>query len=247
MRLVRLLGVQEHARLGAVGEGGRLGGRRRAGLDVAQKALEIGDQVAFDPSADSDDHPLRLVPAAQVVEERFARRGADGVLRADHVPAERLVAVEQLVVGAADEVARRVEVHVHLLDDDALLALDLVGGERRVADHVEEDVERRRPLLGRAADVVARVLLGGEGVDLAADPVDRGRDVARQRSLLGALEEHVLGEMRDPVRLAGLVARAGRDHQQAGHGLHLGHRRREDADPVRQRGGLVEVGHVAGD
>ena len=63
-------------------------------------------------------------------------------LRADDVAAERVIAVEELVVDAADEVPRRVEVHVHLLDDDALLAVDLLGVEPRVAQHVDEHVER---------------------------------------------------------------------------------------------------------
>ncbi len=47
-------------------------------------------------------------------------------LRADHVAAQRVIAVEEMVVDAADEVPRRVEVHVHLLDDDALLPVDLL-------------------------------------------------------------------------------------------------------------------------
>ena len=110
-------------------------------LHVAEQRLERREQVAFDLAADADDHPLRVVPAAEVVEERLARRAAHRLLRADDVPAERLVAVEELVVEAADEVARRVEVHVHLLDDHALLAVDLLRLELRAAQHVDENVE----------------------------------------------------------------------------------------------------------
>ena len=170
------------------------------------------------------------------------RRGADGLLRADDVAAERLVAVEQVVVDAADEVARRVEVHVHLLDDHALLALDLLGVEARVAEHVDEDVERDVAGAGGALDVVARVLLAREGVELAADPVDLGRDVARGRAALGALEEHVLGEVGDAADLGRLVARAGREHDEARHRLRLRHRRSEHANAVGQRRSL-EDGH----
>ena len=122
-------------------------------------------------------------------------------LRADDVAAERLVAAEERLVDAADEVARRVEVHVHLLDDHALLALDLLRVEAGVAEHVDEDVERDVAVLGRALDVVRRVLLAGEGVELAADRVDLAGDVARARPPLGSLEEHVLGEVRDPARV----------------------------------------------
>jgi hypothetical protein len=142
------------------------------------------------------------------------------------------VAVEERLVDTADEVARRVEVHVHLLDDHALLALDLVGVELRAAEHVDEHVQRRVPRLGGAAHVVARVLLAGEGVELAADRVDLAGDVPGGRPLLGALEEHVLGEVGDPVGLGGLVARARGQHHEARDGLRLRHRSGQDAKAV---------------
>ena len=209
--------------------------RRLAGLQVAEQPLDLRAHVAFEPSADADDHPRRLVPALQVVEERLARRGAHGLLAADDVPAERLVAEEELLVHAADEVARRVEVHVHLLDDDALLAVDLLGLELRVAQHVGEHVERDPAVLGRASDVVAGVLLAGERVELAADPVDLDADVARGRAPFGSLEEHVLGEVRDAVRLGRFVARAGCEEDEA--------RRRRD---LRHRGGQQAKSVVEG-
>src|SRR5881392_2984931 len=200
MRLVGVLAVDLHLRARAV-----YGGRRRVaglgGLEVAEQALDRAEVIAVELARDADDHPFRLVPAAGVVEERLALCPADRLLAADDVPAERLVAVEELLVDAADEVARRVEVHVHLLDDDALLALDLLLGELGVAEHVDEHVERRVAELGGALDVVARVLLAGEGVELASDPVHLGPDLACGRAPFRALEEHVLGEMRDPARL----------------------------------------------
>ena len=80
--------------------------------------------------------------------------------------------------------------------------------------------------LAGAADVVARVLLRGEGVELAADPVDQRRQVARVRAALRALEEHVLGEVRDPAILGPLVARAGGEHHEAGDRLGVRQRAR---------------------
>jgi len=85
-----------------------------------------------------------------------------------------MIAVEERVVDSADEVARRVEVHVHLLDDHALLAIDLLRVEARVADHVDEHVERHVAGAGGALDVVAGELLAGERVELPADAVDLG-------------------------------------------------------------------------
>ena len=112
---------------------------------------------------------------------------------------------EQLV----DEIVGRVLDHLDLFEDDLLLALDVVGAERRVADDVGEDVDRQRQMLVEHLDVVAGVFLRGERVELAADRVDRLRDVlggARR----GALEEHVLDEVRDAAALGGFVARAAR-------------------------------------
>ena len=190
------------------------------------------------------DHARRAVPAVEVAEEGLALGRANRLLAADDVPAERLVAVEELVVDAVDVVSRRVVVHVHLFDDDALLALDLLGVEPRVAEHVDEDVERHVAVLGGALDVVAGVLLAGEGVELAADGVDLSGDLARCRAPLGALEEHVLGEVGDPVRVLGLVAGARREHDEAGHRLGLRHRGGDHPEPVG-KDCLLESIHVA--
>src|SRR5206468_11296473 len=73
--------------------------------------------------------------------------------------------------------------------DHALLALDLLALELRVAEHVDEDVEGLVAELGRAFDEVAGVLLAGEGVELAADPVDLHADVPRGRAAFTS-EEH---------------------------------------------------------
>ena len=223
---------------------GRLERRAAVRGHLAEHALEGRDQVVADHAADADHHPVRRVPAVDVVEERVAVRALDRVLRAERLPAERVVAEHQRLVDRADVVARRVEVHVHLLEDHALLALDLLGVELRVADHVEQHVERDVAVGAGAADVVARVLLRGEGVELAADPVDERRQVARARPALGALEEHVLGEVGDAAVRLLLVARPGGEHHEARDRLRVRQRRGEDAQPVVQRLAL-EHGHGA--
>jgi hypothetical protein len=58
-------------------------------------------------------------------------------------------------------------------------------------------------------DVVARVFLGGERVELSADGIDLLRDVFR-RPRAGALEQHVLDEMGDAAALGRFVPRAAR-------------------------------------
>ena len=214
------------------------GGLRLAGLGVghvAEQLLRALEQPVADQARDAEHHARRLVPAVEVAHERVARRALDRLLAADDVATERLVAPQELLVHAADEVARRVVVHVHLLDDHALLALDLLRREAGVAEHVDEDVERHVAVLGRALDVVDGVLLAGEGVELAADRVDRAGDLARARPPLGPLEEHVLGEVRDAARLGGLVAGAGGEHDEHGDRLRVRQIGRQDAQAVVER------------
>ena len=241
VRLIGLLRVEADG-AAVLGELDRLGRARLPGLDRAEQLLELLDDVVADLAAEPDDGALRVVPAVEVAEERVARRRADGVLRADDVPAERLVAVQVALPDVADVAPRRVGVHVHLLDDHALLALDLVGVEARVAEHVDEDVERDIPGLRSALDVVPGELLARERVELAADRVDLRRDDARRRPPLGALEEHVLGEVRDAALVAALVPRTGGEHHEARHRLCVRHGGGEHARAVRE-GRAIEGRH----
>jgi hypothetical protein len=219
-------------------------GARRARLDPTEQLLEALHQALLDPAADPDDHPLRAVPRVEVGEEGVAGRRLDGLARPEDVPAERLVGVQQTVVDVADVALRRVEVHVHLLEDHALLLRDLLLVEPRVEEHVGEDVEGGVARLRAAADVVAGELLAGEGVELAADRVDLRGDRPCGRPPLRALEEHVLGEVRDALRLGRLVARARGEHDEARDRPNLGEGRADDADAVAELG-LLEDRHGA--
>ena len=73
------------------------------------------------------------------------------------------------VKSSCTQIVGRVLDHLDLFDDDLLLALDVFGGERRIADDVGEDVDGERQVLVEDLDVVARVFLGGERVELPAD------------------------------------------------------------------------------
>jgi hypothetical protein len=179
----------------------------------------------------------------EVVEEGLACGSLDRLSRPECLPPERIGAEQQLLVERRDVVARRVDVHVHLFDDHALLALELVGVELRVADHVDQHVERVVALLACAADVVAGVLLRGEGVEFPAHPVDLHRQVARRRPALRPLEEHVLSEVRNAAVRRIFVARPGGEHHVAGHRLGVFERRGQHAQAVREGVALVD-GHT---
>ena len=113
--------------------------------------------------------------------------------------------------------------------------------EQHVGQHVDGDARR----VGRALDVVGRQLLAGEGVELAADAVDLGRDVARRGAALGALEEHVLGEVGDAGRRRLLVAGARGEADEDGDGRRAVHAGRQDAHAVGERRGLEHRPRVA--
>src|SRR6184192_3928353 len=103
VRLVGLLAVDFHA--GSVGL--NLRGRGLAGLgrgQIAEQLLDLCDRVPADVATEAY-HPPRPVPAVRIAEERVAVRGAYGFLASDDVPTERLVAIQELLVDAADEVA----------------------------------------------------------------------------------------------------------------------------------------------
>src|SRR4029079_10421202 len=105
-----------------------------------EKLLRPLEEPVADPAAYAEHHARRLVPLVEVAHEGVACGPLDRLFAADDLPAERLVPPEEMLVDAADEVARRVVVHVHLLEDHALLALDLLSLEAGVAEHVDEDV-----------------------------------------------------------------------------------------------------------
>ena len=79
--------------------------------------------------------------------------------------------------------------------------------------------------------VEGRVLLGGEGVHVAADRVHLGRDVLR-RAVLRSLEDHVLDEVADPGLRRGLVAAAPLEPHPDGHAADVGHRLGEEGEAV---------------
>ena len=119
-----------------------------------------------------------------------------------------MVAEHRLAHQVVDELVRRVLVHRDLLEHDLALGVEL-GEERRV-DHVAHHVERLLEVVVGDAHVDDRVLARGRRVQLAAERVEDLGDVLRGVRV-GALEEQVLEEVRDPRLRRRLVARAGAD------------------------------------
>ena len=212
-----------------------LGGH--AGGHVAEAALDLlGEARVVDVAGGRDDHVRRGIVGAEVAEEVVARDALDEARAAEDRPPERL-----LREGLQVELVLRDRLGVvggvtELLQDHLPLAVDLLGGEGRAADHVGEHVERDRHVLGEQHRVVGGVVLGGVGVHRRAHPLDLERDAPRVAGL-GALERHVLEEMRDAVQVRGLVARADAHERADRRGAEAGQPHRRDRQPVGQHAG----------
>ena len=157
--------------------------------------------------------------------------------RAEDGPAERMLRPELLREHLVDEIVGRVLDHLDLFEDDALLASSMSAGANagRMSMSLSRSIASRQVLVEHL-DVVARVLLGGERVELAADRVDRLRDHLR-RPRRRALEEHVLDEVRDAAFGVGLVPRSARQPHADRHRPHVRHRFGHEPQARRQRFG----------
>ena len=105
------------------------------------------------------------------------------------------------------------------------------GAERRVQHDVGQDVHRQRQMLVEHLDVVAGVFLRGERVELAADRIDRLRDVLG-RPRRRALEQHVLDKMGDAAALGRFMPRPARQPDADADRAHLRHLLGEKTEAV---------------
>ena len=110
---------------------------------------------------------------------RSRGEGVDRVDGAEDRAAEGGVAEHGVREQVVHAVARVVLGHRDLFEDDAALDVDVLLEDQRAGEHVADDVDGERQVGVEHARVVARVLLRGERVHLAADRVDRGGDVQR--------------------------------------------------------------------
>ena len=79
-----------------------------------------------------------------------------------------MVGEERLGQQTVGDVLREVVVHRQLLQDDLALVVDVAVPQRRRGEHITEELDGQRQVLGRHPAVVRGVLLGREGVDVAS-------------------------------------------------------------------------------
>ena len=131
-------------------------------------------------------------------------------------------------------------VHQDFLADDPPLPLHLDRREARMLVKVGEHVAQLRQPPGLGLGEIAGVVLGGEGVQVAADGLDLAGDPPGGAAF-GAFEKKVLQEVGRAVEPGGFVPSAHRRPQPDAHAGHVRHFRRGDAQAVGERGQVVHA------
>ena len=136
-----------------------------------------------------------------------------------------------------DDVVGRVFAGADFLQDDVLLAGEIVRIERRLGQNIRQHVERERHVRLQHARIIGRCLDAGRRIEIAADGFDLLGDIARGAPL-GALERHVFEKVRNAVFFRRLVAAAGADPDAERRRFQMRHRIGDDHEPGRQTGKL---------
>ncbi len=151
--------------------------------------------------------------------------------RADHGPAELVLAEHAARGQVVHEIGRIVLDHRDLLEHDLALGLERLGLEARARRHVAHDVERQRQVLVQHAHVHDRRFARRVGVELGAQAIGHAGDLDLVEAL-AALEQQVLDEVRDAGLRGPLVAGADADEHADRHRAHRFDRLGDDAQPA---------------
>ena len=103
-------------------------------------------------------------------------------------------------------------VHRDLLDHDAAFRINVGRIDSSSGDHVPEDIDRERHVIGQDARVVTRAFLGGKCIEVAANLFDFGGNFEWPSSG-GPLKEEMFKKMGCPSCFAGFVSRTNADQK----------------------------------
>ena len=124
-------------------------------------------------------------------------------------------------------------VHLDFFEDHLLFLGDVRVVKSRAQHQVGKDIEGDRQVLVEHFRVEAGHFLGRKRVEHPAHRVHRLRDFFR-RAPLGALEDHVLDEVRDAVALRRFAARSRAQPDAHRNRTHVRHFFRDDHEAVRK-------------
>ena len=196
---------------------------------------KINEALVIQVSGGGEYHPGRRIMLAYIAEQRVRRHRPDQIGGAEHRAAQGLIGKRGFLKIIEDHVVGGIKGLVDFLNNNILLAGQLGAVHDRMLQNVGDDIDGQRHILFHDFGVVRGRFPRRVGVEVAADVFDflgDGLGVAA----LGALERHMLQEMRDAVDVGVLVPRADLDPGAQRHGLDLVHRIGNDAQAVGEIG-----------
>ena len=195
----------------------RHGRRRGGGLAVAVEPSLLlhflQERVVREIAPRRDDAVPGEVGARVQAPQVGRRQRADGFLRAEDLEAIRMARPHRLVGEIEDFVVRGVLDRADLFQHDLPLEREVGVAQDGAADYVGDDIERARQVGIQHARVVGGGVARRVGIERAAARLQRHRDLLR-RAPLGALEYHVLEQVRN-AHLGTRLVRAGGAHPDA--------------------------------
>ena len=151
------------------------------------------------------DHQVAggVYPFEGLTQNGGVERG-DGRRHAENWPAQRMARPESLSEQLVDEIVGCVLHHLDLFKHYPLFFLDVISGKRGIAQQIGQHVDCPRQVLVEHLHVITGAFLGGERVELPAERIDLLGNVLGAPAR-GALEQHVLDEVRDSRTPGALV------------------------------------------
>src|SRR5580700_8607888 len=208
----------------AAAEFGRLRYRAGGPGEARKTFFDIGDYRGVIDRAGGGHHDVgRAIVPPEIVAQRAAVERPHRLGGAEDGAAERLLRESDGVQMLEYQIVRGVGDGADLLDDDALLAGDLLAVEGGIGQDIGEHVQRQRYVGLEHARIIGRGLGAGRRIEIAADCLDLFGDLAGGAPPR-ALERHVFEKMRNAVLVAALVAAAGGDPDAERGGLEMRHR-----------------------
>jgi hypothetical protein len=206
-----LLEVAAHDPQGAMHRGRREHARPRRSRTAAKPALrseQVEHPLVLDVARHRDDGITGVVSLAMQRAEvaSLERRHALGSAQ-DRV-AVRMLRPDRLVPQFPDEVVRRIEHAIQLLEHHVPFEVQVRVTQQWPLHEVGEDVEGQRQVGVENMRLKGRVVAGGECVEGAAARLERHGDLAG-RAPFGALEDEVFEQVGYAHLGAGFVAACG--------------------------------------
>src|SRR5450756_1945072 len=168
------------------------GTRKRTALDISAEMDAVGGELNAFTAKEYTCYYARVLDAdLPLAIDVLSDMVTDSLIEPKDVDAERNVVLEEIAMNEDDPTDTVHEAFTTKLFGDTPLGVDVLRLDQRVGHHVGEHVDRQRQVRVEHPRVVARVLLGGERVQLSADRVHLRRDVERG-TLARPLEQQVL-------------------------------------------------------